>query len=240
VRRALAAVLVGLALAACGSPPTAKNEPDVVAEALRAFDRADWVAAARLLREAVARQPNDLRLHYSLAVTVTHLELRDEAIREFQWVLANAPAGSPEAVAARNWLLAAGVLTNPSVASESSGSGDGDDATAVSDPEHPEGAVHGQVTWAEGDASVKIARMQLFLKGIKGQPNEDFLRVLRASEEGRFHFRRVPAGSYRLMDRIAGQPRWRVKVTIPAGQDVAMDLTPQNSLGVRDDFPDGK
>jgi len=240
VRRALAALLVGLALAACGSPPAAKDEPDVVAEGLRAFDRGDWVAAARLLREAVAKQPNDLRLHYSLAVAVTHLELRDEAIREFQWVLANAPAGSPEAIAARNWLLAAGALTNPRVASDSSGSRDSDDAAAATDPEHPEGAVHGQVTWTDGDPTVKIARIQLFLKGIKGQPNENFIKVLRASEEGRFHFSRVPVGSYRLMDRIAGEPRWRVKVTIAAGQDVAMDLTPQNSLRVRDDFPDGK
>src|SRR5205823_2678169 len=133
VRRALAALLVGLALAACGSPPTAKEEPDGVAEALRAFDRGDWVAAARLLREAVAKQPTDLRLHYSLAVTVTHLELREEAIREFQWVLANAPAGSPEAIAARNWLLAAGVLTNPSVAGNFSDSGDDVDGGTATD-----------------------------------------------------------------------------------------------------------
>ena len=240
MRRALAALLVGLALAACGSPPTAKEEPDGVAEALRAFDRGDWVAAARLLREAVAKQPTDLRLHYSLAVTVTHLELREEAIREFQWVLANAPAGSPEAIAARNWLLAAGVLRNPSVAGNFSDSGDDVDGGTATDPDHPEGAVHGQVTWTDGDPTTKGGRMQLFLKGIKGQPNEDFVRVLRASEDGRFHFKRVPAGSYRLMDRIAGEPRWRVKVSIPAGQDVAMDLTPQNSLRVRDDFPDGK
>ena len=167
MRRALAALLVGLALAACGSPPTAKEEPDVVAEALRAFDRGDWVAAARLLREAVAKQPTDLRLHYSLAVTVTHLELREEAIREFQWVLANAPAGSPEAIAARNWLLAAGVLTNPSVAGNFSDSGDDVDGGTATDPDHPEGAVHGQVTWTDGDPTTKGGRMQLFLKGIK-------------------------------------------------------------------------
>jgi hypothetical protein len=238
VRRALAALLLGLTLAACGGPPAAKDEYDVAAEALKAFDRGDWVSAARLLREAVAKKPTDLRLHYALAVTATRLELRDEAIREFQWVLANAPAGSPEAIAARNWLLAAGVLTNPTVVSESAAPTDSEEATG---PDRREGAVHGQVSWTEGDPGAKVARTQLFLKGIKGQPNEDFQRVLRADEEGRFHFKRIPPGSYRLMDRIAGEPRWRLKVSIAAGEDVAMDLTPQNSLRLRDDFPpDGK
>lgn len=233
--------MLGLVLAACGSPPTLKDEYDVVAEALKAFDRGEWVSAARLLREAIAKQPSDLRLHYSLAVAATHLDLRDEAIREFQWVLANAAPGSPEAIAARNWLLAAGVLSSPTATSDGQGAGESSGASAAADPERGDSAVRGQVTWAEGEPPVKIGRIQLFLKGIRGTPNQEFQMVVRADEQGQFQFKRVPAGAYRLMDRIAGEPHWRLRVTVPANQEVTLDLTSQNSFRNRDDFPqDGK
>jgi hypothetical protein len=232
VRRAFAALLVGMTLAACGGPAPTTSEYDVVAEALKAFDRSDWVSAARLLREAIVKQPGDVRLHYSLGVAATHLEIRDEAIREFQWVLANAPAGSPEAVAARNWLIAAGVLTTPTLARDT-GPSDG----AAADPERGDGIVRGQISWPDGEPPVKIARLQLFLKGVIGTPNQDFQMVVRADEQGRYRFMRVPAGTYRLMDRIAGEPHWRLRVTVAPSQEVAIDLTPDNSLRARDDFP---
>ena len=60
---------LALALGACGSPAAPPTEYDVVAEAMKAFDKSDWVLAARLLREAVVKQPTDVRLHYSRAST---------------------------------------------------------------------------------------------------------------------------------------------------------------------------
>jgi len=238
VRRFLVLVCLAAALGACGSPaPAPTPEYDVVAEAMKAFDKSDWVLAARLLREAVVKQPDDVRLHYSLAVCATHLQLRDEAIREFQWVVAHAPANSPEAVAARNWLTAAGVMV-----AAASGEGAGDRAAgAPVDPDRSsKSAVRGQVSWNEGEPPVKLTRLQLFLKGINDTPTKDIHLVLRTDEEGRFEFKNVPAGTYKLTNRIAGEPLWRLKVDVADGQTASVDLTPQNSLRVRDDFPDGQ
>jgi len=226
VRRVLAAVLVGLALAACNGPaPAPKEAYDVAAEAMKAFDRGDWVPAARLLREAIVKQPTELRLHYSLAVADTHLELRDEAIREFQWVLGNAPAGSPEAVAARNWLIAAGVLTTPTAAGETAtGTQEGDaSAAAKNDPFRGSSTLSGQVSWTDGEPPVKIKRLQIFLKGIRNTPNADFFMVVRADDDGRFIFRSLPAGTFKLTDRIAGEPHWRLRVIVAAGQEATQD-----------------
>ena len=238
MRRFLVLVCLAAALGACGSPaPAPTTAYDVVAEAMKAFDKSDWVLAARLLREAVVKQPDDVRLHYSLGVCATHLELRDEAIREFQWVVAHAPANSPEAVAARNWLTAAGVMV-----ASASGEGAGDRAAgAPVDPDRSsKSAVRGQVSWNEGEPPVKLTRLQLFLKGINDTPTKDIHLVLRTDEEGRFEFKNVPAGTYRLTNRIAGEPLWRLKVDVAADQTVSVDLTPQNTVRVRDDFPELK
>jgi Carboxypeptidase regulatory-like domain len=236
VRRLLALVLLAVALSACGGPaPAPKAEYDPVTEAMKAFDKGDWVLASRLLREALVKQPGDVRLHYSLAVTATHLELRDEAIREFQWVVANA-AGTPEGQAARNWLIAAGILV-----AATSASAEGPEASSTSDPERGTSTVRGQVSWTDGEPPVSLTRLQLFLKGLDKTPTKDVHVVQRTDAEGRFAFKNVPAGTYRLTNRIAGEPLWRVRVTVEAGQDASVDLTPQNSVRVRDDFPpDGK
>ena len=228
MRRLLAVLVIGGALAACSGPAPAPVEYDVVAEALKAFDRSDWVLAARLLPEAVAKRPTDVKLHYSLAVAATHLELRDEAIREFRWVVATAP-DTPEGQAARNWLLAAGLLTPASTATA--------DLTVPVDPDRGDGGLKGRVSWADGEPPVKLNRMQLFLRGVPGTPTKDVQMVLRTGEDGSYEFRNVPAGEYRLSNRIAGEPVWRLRVKVPPSETVSLDLTQGNSLSVRDDFP---
>lgn len=244
MRHALAAVLLGLLLAACGSPaPAPTQEYDVAAEAMKAFDRGEWSSATRLLREAIVKQPTDLRLHYSLAVAATHLELREEAIREFRWVLANAPAGSPEAEAARNWLIAAGVLGATTTTASSSEGGDSAEGTAAAskDPDRGDSTVTGRVSWTDGEPPMKLTRLQLFLKGVRGTPNQEFHMVVRTDEDGRYTFRSVPAGTYKVTDRIAGEAHWRLRVSVAAGQQATQDLTSQNTVRIRDDFPaDGK
>jgi hypothetical protein len=236
-RRPFAIVVVVLALAACSGPAPSAPEYDVVAEALKAFDRSEWAPASRLLRDAIAKQPMSVRLHYSLGVSATHLELRDEAIREFRWVLANAPAGSPEAVAARNWLIAAGALpTEGPTFSTSTGAS----PPAAVDFDRGDSGLKGRVTWSDGDPPIKLERLQLFLKGIPGTPNQDIQLVLRTDNEGNFEFRQVPAGEYKLTNRIAGEPLWRLKVNIPPSETVAFDLSESNSTRVRDDFPTPK
>jgi len=226
--RLAALVLVAVVLAACGSPaPPPTAEYDVVAEALKAFDRQEWTPAARLLRQAVVKQPSNLRLHYSLAIASSHLDLLDETTREFEWVVASAP-GTAEAEVARQWLAAARGARTPSTAQE----------PPPLDKEIGRSALSGRVVWTGGEPPVKITRLQLFLKGIQGTPTKDIQYVLRTDEEGGFRFTNIAAGSYQLTNRIAGEPTWRLRVEVPDDQTVTLDLGPDNSLRARDDFPD--
>ena len=230
-RRSLVTALGILALAlGCSSPPPTRPVAaarDVAAEAMAAVARADWPQAARLLREALSQDPARAMLHYHLAVAATHLDRRDEAIREFQWVLANVAPELPEAVEARRWLTEAGVLAAPSVA-----------ATPPSDritEETPgDSGVQGQVRWADGQPTT---RLQLFLKGAPKSPNETLQWVLRTDSDGRFEFKWIPAGTYMLTNKIAGTPTWRLRVRLAPGEVTTLDLSEANSAKIRDDFP---
>jgi hypothetical protein len=229
--RLAALTLVALALVACsGPPPPPQAEYDVVAEALKAFDRNDWAQAAPLLREAIVKQPASLRLHYALAIAVSHLDLRDETIREFQWVIANAPA-TAEAKVAREWLIGAGVRREraTTVAEER--------PPAPVDREIGNSGLSGRVVWTSGEPPVKTTRMQLFLRGVADTPTGGIQYVRRTDEDGGFQFKNIAAGSYQLSNRIAGEPLWRLRVEIPQGEDVTLELGPRNSLRARDDFP---
>lgn len=227
--RLTALALVGLLLVACGGPAQPpRAEYDVVAEALKAFDRHEWAPAARLLREAIVKQPSNLRLHYSLAIAASHLDLLEETTREFEWVVANAP-GTAEAEVARQWLAGARRQRAPAT-------GTAQDPPPL-DKEIGRSALSGRVVWTGGEPPVKITRMQLFLKGVRGTPTKDIQYVLRTDEEGGYRFTNVAAGSYQLTNRIAGEPTWRLRVEVPDEQSVTLDLGPDNSLRARDDFP---
>ena len=45
-------------------------------------------------------------------------------------------------------------------------------------------------------------------------------------------------GPYKLTDAIAGQPMWRLRITVAEAQDAIVDLDPNNSAKIRDDFPE--
>lgn len=203
----------------------------MAAEAIKAFERSDWVPAARLLREAIVHQPTNVTLHYYLAIAATHLELREEAIREFQWVLTNAPAGSAEALAAKQWLTAAGVLAGPATAAAA-------DPPAADAATGSVGGLQGQVVWSEAEDPISVSRLQLFLRGIPNTPTHDQYYVLRTQNDGRFNFAKVVPGTYKLTNRVAGKPHWRLRVDIAQGEPVTLDLNPQNSTRTRDDFPE--
>ena len=202
---------------------------DIAAEAIKAFERSDWVPAARLLREAIVHQPMNVTLHYYLAIAATHLQLREEAIREFQWVLANAPTDSAEALAAKQWLIAAGVLAGPVTAAAPEPAAEATTATL--------GGLRGQVVWNEAEDPISVSRLQLFLRGIPNTPTHEQYYVLRTQNDGRFNFAKVVPGSYKLTNRVAGKPHWRLRVDIAEGEPMTLDLNPQNSTRTRDDFP---
>jgi hypothetical protein len=230
LRPRVAALGLALVVLGCASPPSSERSiaaRDVAAEAMLAVERAEWTRAADLLRQALAQDPTRASLHYHLGLVATHLDRRDEAVREFRWILANVAPELPEAVEARRWLTEAGMLGRPV-----------ETATAPSDrisEETPgDSGLQGRVVWADGRST---ERLQLFLKGAPKSPNETLQWVLRTDETGRFEFKRIPAGTYMLTNRIAGEPTWRLRVQLGPGEITTLDLGEQNSAKIRDDFP---
>jgi hypothetical protein len=222
-------LLLGLAwlLSACQGPPelprTAAPPRDLLAEARAAMDRREYERAAGLLRDAIATSPDSLEAHYRLAVSASHLELADEATREFQWVVAHATPGSAESQIARNWLRGATAATRPP-------------AQEMPAPNPDLASISGVVLGEP--AGRPLTRHQIFLKGLAGTPTQNEYHSLRTDQEGRYRFVNVLPGDYMLTDTVAAPPTWRLRVSLKRGDPLALDLTSENSTPTRNDFPD--
>lgn len=244
-----AAACLLLLLTACESPPPPASPPSAAApqasattRARQAIDRKDWAAAAPLLREAIAADPQNVSLHYDLAVSATYLNARDEAAREFRWVVANAAPDSQEAKAARSWLAEAGAPTAPASA-PAPVTPAAPDKPAIPHVERTgDAGLYGRVTWSsEPGGPHSTRRMQVHLYGLPNTPSKDQRYTVRTDDEGRYEFKRIVGGPYKLTNKVAGSPEWRLRVQIEPGRETAFDLHPGNSIAVRDDFPeDGK
>ncbi len=223
--------LLALGLGACQSPPAAppKAPADAATLAAAALDSGDYAKAAGLYRQALQSQPESLPLHYGLAVAASYLNLKDEASREFKWVLERGEAGSAEVEAARRWLVSVGAIPRPS------------EPVADREEEREPGVagLEGRALFAEGSQPPQpMRRMQLFLMGQPDSPTREARYALRTDEEGRFKFPSIVPGPYKLTNKIAGLPTWRLRVELKPSQDMVLELTPANSVSVRDDFPD--
>lgn len=221
--------LLALLTAACqgpaAPPPPPAAGPTLASQAADALNAGDFAKAADLYRSALAGSPDSLPLHYGLAVSVSHLNLKDEAIREFKWVLASAPKGSTEAEAARRWLATAGALPSEAPA-------EARDETSAG----PTGAsLEGQMTMPE--AGQTSQRRMLVLYGLANSPTKDQRYQIRTDENGRFRFPSVVPGPYMLTDAVSGPRNWRLRVELQPSQAATLDLTPANHIKVKDDFP---
>ena len=221
---------LGLFLAACNSSqptPQPRVQATDATSAAEALQAGDFQRAAELYRRALAAEPGSVGLHYGLAVAVSYLQLKDETAREFRWVLEQAPPASEEAGVARNWLVNAGLLPRPSTLSPAVAEQLGNE----------EATLEGHAVFGEDGTTPKpMRRLQLFLVGQPGSPTKDERHSLRTDEDGRFRFAKVVAGSYKLTNRIAGQPVWRLRVELKPGESKQLELTPANSTATRDDF----
>jgi tetratricopeptide (TPR) repeat protein len=230
MKNLLVATVAFVLLLGCTSPPPsgpAATTQDVEAEAMAAVGRGDWTSAADLLRRALGQNPTSAKLHYNLGVAASYVGPRDEAIREFQWIIANLAPELSEAQEARRWLIDAGVLarsteTTAAVPQQST-------ETTPNDS-----GVRGQVLWADGRPT---SRVQLFLKGVPNSPNANEQWVLRTDDSGHFEFKRIPPGTYILTNKVAGSPTWRLRVKVAPGEITSLELGEDNSAKVRDDFP---
>ena len=236
MRLAALALLGGVLLTAAGcqqpssSVPPATTEVDHAAEARKAFERQDWGTAAPHFRLALEKSPGDLSLHYGLAICASWLDLRDEAMREFQWVVDHAAARSEEARVAREWLDGA---NRRSVASGQPGAAD-----AVKDERVGDSGVHGRIVWDEGTGAAPLQRVQIHLYALSQDGTSKGISFHgRTDREGNYSFEKIPAGTYKLTDNNVLTPKWRLKVEVKPGENAPIDLGPENSLKMRDDFP---
>jgi len=223
---------LGLFLAACNASqpaPQPKAQATDATSAFEALQAGDYQRAAELYRRALAAEPGSVALHYGLAVAVSYLRLKEETAREFRWVLELAPPGSEEAGVARTWLVNAGLLPLPSTRSPA----------VAGQLGNQEATLEGHAVFSEdGKTPMPMRRLQLFLVGQPGSPAKDERHNLRTDENGRFLFPKVLAGSYKLTNRVAGQPIWRLRVELRPGESQQLELTPANSTATRDDFPE--
>ncbi len=229
-----AAIVLGLALLGCQTPgrptpaPAASPATDPAQQGREAFARRDWTVALASLSAAVQADPDNAELHYGLAVTATHLDARSEAVREFQWLLAHAPAGSEHHRVARAWLGEAGIRDSSHDAAAPQ--------TTATGSSLGSGGLSGRVLWGERR---QRAGLQLHLIGLPGTPSQAHRHSVRTDDDGRFEFTGIEAGTYKLSDRIAGDPGWRLRVGVEPGRDLSLDLTGDNRVPARDDFPPG-
>jgi hypothetical protein len=224
---ALALGVLFLTLACQQAPPAPKAAPEVdhAAEGRKAIARQDWAAAASHFRIAAKTQPNDLGVHYGLAIATSWLDLRDEAIQEFQWVAVNGPSNSEEVRVARDWLANLG--RPPRVAATVATDAPVDERVGSS-------RVQGRVTGDEGP--LKRFQVHLYALGPDGKSKGISFHV-RTDQDGQYTFANIPPGIYKLTDNNVGAPQWRLKVEVKPREEVAVDLTPRNAVRVRDDFP---
>lgn len=234
--RVCAALVVLVILAACQSPSpparsTSSDTPEVLAA--RALAAGRYTDAALLYREALGEASGKMELHYGLAVASSYLDRRDDAIREFRWVLQYGSPKAAEVDASRQWLIRAGAL--PPAAYTASPAGPEKERAAGN------ASLEGRAVFAEGGQTPQpMPRQQLFLVGQPNSPTQRERYNLRTDERGNFKFPDVVPGPYKLTDRVAGQPIWRLRVEFKASEVKVLELTPANSTASLDEFPESQ
>jgi hypothetical protein len=229
-----AVVLIGLLAlggVACQSrvpAPPPRAEEGAATRARAALELHRYPEAAELFRQALERTPESVSLRYGLAVALSFID-RGAAGREFQWVLATARPGSPEAIESRQWLARAGLLPGELPAPVGSTRGERQVGHAV---------LTGRALFGEnGGKAAPMRRLQLFLVGQPDSPTNEERYNLRTAEDGSFTFPDVVPGTYMITNRVAGQPIWRLRVELKPGEEKQLDLMNDNSVSARDDFP---
>jgi hypothetical protein len=185
------------------------------ANGVAALEKGRYESALRAFVEALSRLPDDVGLHYLLAVTYSHLDRKDDAILAFRYVVQHGQPGSQEVQAATRWLAGVGIVI-----------GRAEPAPAPDPPEALTASLQGKVVW-ELPPDRALPRLQLQLEGI-GPDTQGKRYGIFAHFNGLYAFPRVRPGDYRLRAQIAYTRVWEMDVTV--GDKTVLDLTQDNAV----------
>jgi tetratricopeptide (TPR) repeat protein len=195
--------------------PQAIGVEQLRADGLAQLEKGRYENALRAFIEALSRLPDDVGLHYLLAVTYSHLDRKDDAILAFRYVVQHGKPGSPEFEAATRWLAGAGVAAERAQA-----------AAAPDPPEALTASLEGRLAWTEIEPDRVYPRIQLQLEGTgittRGKRYGIFAHI-----GGQYAFPKVRPGDYRLRAQAGYARLWEMDVTV--GEKTLLDLTPDNA-----------
>lgn len=201
-----------------------KTEGDALAA------KGDYEAAVIKYLAAVNQEPNDVALRFALAVALSHLDRRDEAIEHFKFVASRGEAWSAEVAMAREWLDKAGALDGsiPPPRQEPS-----QEAAA---PSPSKGRLIGKLRWGGIEPRDNLVRMTVTITGEDDANREVTLRGTNFKLGWLYDFKNVPPGTYRVVGENSGTMMWDQKITVVPAKDTVFDLTDANSLVTPKDF----
>jgi tetratricopeptide (TPR) repeat protein len=228
VRRLVTTALIALVTAAsagCQQGGTASlggstaARPAVGVEQLRAdgvaaLEKGRYESALRAFAEALSRLPDDVGLHYLLAVTYSHLDRKDDATLAFRYVVQHGKPGSQEVQAATRWLAGVGIVIGRA------------EPAPPDPPEVLTASLQGKIVWPLGPDRA-MPRLQLQLEGI-GPTTQGKRYGIFAHFNGLYAFPQVRPGDYRLRAQIAYTRVWEMDVTV--GDKTVLDLTQDNAV----------
>src|SRR5262249_27329973 len=151
-------------------PIAKKAEADHAVAGHKAFDQRDWGGAASHYRLALQKMPDELILHYRLAIAASWLGLRDEATTEFEWIVAHALMTSEEARVAREWLAASRGQTTTLA-------GGGAGGASAADGWVGDNAAPGRSRWGHGQGVAPLKRDQMHHHGPTASCEAQGIRV---------------------------------------------------------------
>jgi tetratricopeptide (TPR) repeat protein len=185
------------------------------ADGVAALEKGRYESALRAFVEALSRLPDDVGLHYLLAVTYSHLDRKDDAILAFRYVVQHGRPGSNEVQTATRWLAGVGIVIGRAEA-----------APAPDPPELLTASLEGKIVWPL-EPHRAMPRLQLQLEGI-GASTQGKRYGIFAHFNGAYAFPRVRPGDYRLRVQIAYTRIWEMDVTV--GDKTLLDLTRDNAV----------
>jgi hypothetical protein len=94
--------------------------------------------------------------------------------------------------------------------------------------------VRGKTEWTGVDPRQRLVPLHVFLED-EASRQVRFARRFRLGEP--YEFRDVPPGTYRVIAKVEKTQLWEQTVTVEAGRDTVLDLSPANSPLPADQLP---